>query len=97
MLFPGAGYISAFIAAVMILAICVVLAFFMGWLAFEVSKLLIERTKAWKILASGAKDANKWWFNCSGWAGSTMLVSFVIFVYTAAGPVSALVKWLREA
>lgn len=94
MLFPGAIYIISFLSGVVVLAVCIVLAFWIGAAVFKVSQILIKRTKAWKICAGGAENANRWWFNSRFWAGLSMIVGFIIFSYTAAGPYWAFIKYL---
>ena len=94
MLFPGAIYILAFVLALVMIAICIVLAFGMGAITHWLSQVIVKRTAAYKRFEQGFKDSYKWWFNFSSWAGSVMLASFIVFVYTAAGPTVTLIKWL---
>lgn len=95
MLLPGAAAVIIVIVGMLGIALCAFLAFWVGELALHVSIALIHRTKAWQIQVSGAKDADRWWLDTKGWAGSFMLGSLVVFIYTFIGPYFAFIKYIR--
>ena len=94
MLFPGAIYIIAVVVALFDMALCIILAFMVGSGAFYVARFFRDRTNDWQIHIRGGAGSDKWWFNLRSWAGSIMILSFIVFVYASAGPYFALIKRL---
>jgi len=95
MLFPGAIYVIMSTSWLLIMVICIVLAFIVGSSVRYTAEFIVERTNAWQTHRGGAKDSKRWWFNLNAWAGAAMIVSFVIFIYTVTGPYLSFVKYLK--
>ena len=96
MLLPGAAPVAAFVFGVVVVSICLILAFFMGILARHAAEYIVKDTQAYRIYEAGAINAYRWWFNFSAWAGSFMIGSFIVFVYTAIGPYIYFINWLTR-
>ena len=94
MLLPGASYVIIAMAGLVGLALCLVLSVFIGSLALSASEFLIHRTKAYDRYRRADKDSKRWWFDTRAWAGTFMIGSFMVLVYTIVGPWMTLIEYI---
>jgi hypothetical protein len=95
MLLPGAVYVILLVAGLLGVALCMLLASLVGAAACHVSEFLIQRTKAWQLHRRGNKGTDRWWFDFKAWTTAFTFASFVVFIYTFAGPYATFIKYLK--
>jgi len=94
-LFPGAIYLIVFIFILIALAFSAAIGFGFGMIGLIAARKLISRTATWKKIEMGYVF-QPWWTKASSWAGATTIVFFLLSLYSVAGPVIALIKYLGE-
>ncbi|KPK10635.1 MAG: hypothetical protein AMJ56_07645 [Anaerolineae bacterium SG8_19] len=86
MFLPGVNYIFAVLIVAGCLLLAVVFGFFFAALFFGIARNIIPKTKTWKILSSGARNADHWWLHDWLWFRIGAVAGFFLAVYILSGP-----------